>query len=331
VVFSGIAIGFIGFGVWAHHMFATGLGAIANTAFGISTMIIAVPTGIKIFNWLGTMWKGALRLTTPMLFSIGFVMMFVIGGLSGVTHAVVPADYQQTDTYYIVAHFHYVLFGGAIFGLFSGIYYWWPKFTGRMFNERLGKLHFWLMIIGFNMTFGPMHILGLQGMPRRQYFFSPGQGWDFWNLVSSIGAFIIAVSILVFMVNAVRSLAKGKAAEADPWDARTLEWTIPSPPPAHNFDEVPTVHARDELWHRKYAEDTEGRPAPVVAGAQDHHQEEHGGGHGIHLPLPSFWPLFAALGIPLIGYGLMYHWSLIVAGVVTLLTGLYGWMLEPLE
>jgi cytochrome c oxidase subunit 1 len=330
VVFAGAAIGFIGFGVWAHHMFAAGLGAIANTAFGISTMIIAVPTGIKIFNWLGTLWKGAIRLTTPMLFSIGFVTMFVIGGLSGVTHAVVPADYQQTDTYYIVAHFHYVLFGGAIFGLFSGIYYWWPKFTGKMFNERLGKLHFWLMIIGFNLTFGPMHILGLQGMPRRQYFFSPGQGWDFWNLVSTIGAFMIAVSILVFMANAVRSLAGSRRAEADPWDARTLEWSIPSPPPVHNFDEVPTVHARDELWHRKYAEDPEGRPAPVVAGASGP-EEEHEGGHGIHLPLPSYWPLVAALGIPLIGYGLMFHWTFGAAGVITLLAGLYGWMLEPLE
>jgi cytochrome c oxidase subunit I len=333
IVFAGVAIGGIGFGVWAHHMFATGLGAVANTAFGISTMIIAVPTGIKIFNWLGTMWRGAIRLTTPMLMAIGFVTMFVIGGLSGVTHAVVPADYQQTDTYYIVAHFHYVLFGGAIFGLFSGIYYWFPKFTGKMLSDRLGKLHFWLMIIGFNLTFGPMHILGLQGMPRRQYFFSAGMGWDFWNMAVSIGAFLIAGSIAVFMVNAIRSLARGEQAEADPWDARTLEWTISSPPPAHNFDEIPTVHARDELWHRKYSEDTAGRPIPVVAGASDEHPEagHEETGHTIHLPGPSYWPLVAALGIPLIGYGLMFHWAFAAAGLLSLLSGLYGWLLEPLE
>jgi cytochrome c oxidase subunit 1 len=333
VVFAGVAIGFIGFGVWAHHMFATGLGAVANTAFGISTMIIAVPTGIKIFNWLGTMWRGAIRLTTPMLMAIGFVTMFVIGGLSGVTHAVVPSDYQQTDTYYIVAHFHYVLFGGAIFGLFSGIYYWFPKFTGKMLSERLGKLHFWLMLIGFNLTFGPMHILGLQGMPRRQYFFSPGMGWDTWNMVVSIGSFIIAVSVAVFMVNTVRTLARGKQAEADPWDARTLEWTTSSPPAPHNFDEIPTVHARDEFWHRKYSEDTAGRPIPVVAGASDEHPDggHEEGGHAIHLPGPSYWPLVAALGIPLIGYGLMFHWAFAAAGVLALLTGLYGWLMEPLD
>ena len=333
VVFAGVAIGFIGFGVWAHHMFATGLGAVANTAFGISTMIIAVPTGIKIFNWLGTIWRGAIRLTTPMLMSIGFVTMFVIGGLSGVTHAVVPSDYQQTDTYYIVAHFHYVLFGGAIFGLFSGIYYWFPKFTGKMLSEGLGKLHFWLMLIGFNLTFGPMHILGLQGMPRRQYYYSSGMGWDAWNMVVSIGSFLIAGSILVFMVNTVRSLARGERVEADPWDARTLEWTTSSPPAPHNFDEIPTVHARDELWHRKYSEDTSGRPIPVVAGASDEHPEvsHEDSGHAIHLPGPSYWPLVAAMGIPLIAYGLMFHWAFAAVGVLTLLTGLYGWLIEPLE
>jgi cytochrome c oxidase subunit I len=334
IVFAGVAIGFIGFGVWAHHMFATGLGAVANTAFGISTMIIAVPTGIKIFNWLGTMWRGAIRLTTPMLMAIGFVTMFVIGGLSGVTHAVVPADFQQTDTYYIVAHFHYVLFGGAIFGLFAGIYYWFPKFTGKMYSEGLGKLHFWMMLIGFNLTFGPMHVLGLQGMRRRIYRWPEGAGaWDFWNMAVTIGAFLIAASIVVFMVNAVRSVARGERAEADPWDARTLEWTTSSPPAPHNFDEIPTVHARDELWHRKYSEDTAGRPIPVVAGASDEHPEagHEETGHAIHLPGPSYWPLVAALGIPLIGYGLMFHWTFAAAGLLALLSGLYGWLLEPLE
>jgi len=331
IVFAGVAIAFIGFGVWAHHMFAVGLGPVANSAFAISTMIIAVPTGIKIFNWLGTMWRGSIHLKTPMLFSIGFITMFVIGGLSGVTHAVVPSDYQQTDTYYIVAHLHYVLFGGAIFGLFSGIYYWWPKFTGRMFSERLGQVHFWLMLVGFNLTFGPMHILGLQGMPRRIYQWPTGMGWDLWNLVSSLGAFLIALSILVFMVNAVLSTARGERAGADPWDARTLEWTIPSPPPHYNFAEIPTVRHRDELWHRKYAEDETGRAVAVVAGAA-HAQdgEEHDEVH-VAMPNPSFWPIVAAAGMPLIGYGLIYHWIFIPVGVVLLLAGLYGWKIEPVE
>ncbi|MDQ4028944.1 MAG: cbb3-type cytochrome c oxidase subunit I, partial [Actinomycetota bacterium] len=197
IVFAGIAIGFMGWGVWAHHMFATGLGPVANSAFALSTMFIAVPTGVKIFNWLGTLWGGAIRLTTPLLFAVGFVAMFIIGGLSGVTHAIVPHDLQQTDTYYIVAHFHYVLFGGAIFGIFAGLYYWWPKFFGRLLSERLGKLHFALMFIGFNLAFAPFHILGLQGMPRRIYTYPDGYGFNFWNMVSTIGAFVIALSAVV--------------------------------------------------------------------------------------------------------------------------------------
>jgi cytochrome c oxidase subunit 1 len=330
VVFSGIAIGFMGWGVWAHHMFTSGLGAVANAAFALSTMFIAVPTGVKIFNWLGTMWGGSIRLNTPMLMSIGFVSMFIIGGLSGVTHAVVPSDYQQHDTYYVVAHFHYVLFGGAIFGLFSGAYYWLPKVTGKLLSEGLGKLHFWLMFIGFNLTFGPMHILGLQGMPRRYYRYPEGAGWDFWNLVATIGSFIIAVSIAVFMVNVVRTLARGKEAGADPWDARTLEWSIPSPPPHYNFAEIPQVKARDDLWHRKYSEDGTGHAVPAVAGAADtlEHPEEEGHAD-IHMPDPSYFPLIASAGLPLIGYGLIYHWSIAVAGVLVSLLGLFGWSMEP--
>src|SRR3989337_1251957 len=200
MVFAGAAIGFMGWGVWAHHMFAAGLGPVANSAFALSTMFIAVPTGVKIFNWIGTLWGGSLRFTTSMLFSLGFVAMFIIGGLSGVTHAIVPHDAQQTDTYYIVAHFPYVLFGGAIFGPFGGIYYWWPKVFGRMLGEGLGKLNFWIMLIGFNLTFGPMHILGLQGMPRRIQSYPESLGLTVWNLVSTIGAFTIAVGTLIFLV-----------------------------------------------------------------------------------------------------------------------------------
>ena len=328
VVFSGIAIGFIGFGVWAHHMFAVGLGPVANTAFGISTMIIAIPTGVKIFNWLGTLWKGDVRLTSPMLFSLGFVGMFVIGGLSGVTHAVVPSDYQQTDTYYIVAHFHYVLFGGAIFGLFSGIYFWWPKVFGRMLSEPLGKFHFWSMLVGFNLTFAPFHILGLQGMPRRIQSYPASLGLATWNLVSTVGSFIIAASILVFLWNAVASMRKPRREAADPWDATTLEWATSSPPPDHNFDEIPTVHALDELWHRKYAEKPDGVVVPVPAGGSG--APSHGG-EAIHLPSPSYWPLVSALGYLPLGYGLVFAgmpWLAALGGLIVVV-GLYGWVLEP--
>src|SRR4051812_5246361 len=205
VVFSGFAIASMGWGVWAHHMFTSGIGPVATSAFGVSTMLIAVPTGVKIFNWLGTIWGGSIRPRVPFLFAIGFVTMFVIGGLSGVTHAIVPADSQQTDTYYIVAHFHYVLFGGSIFALFGAMYYWWPKIYGFTLRKGLGKLHFWLMIIGFNLTFGPFHVLGLQGMPRRIDHYPKGMGFDFWNMVATFGAFTIALSILTFIINVVVS------------------------------------------------------------------------------------------------------------------------------
>jgi cytochrome c oxidase subunit 1 len=328
IVFAGIAIGFMGWGVWAHHMFATGLGPVANSAFALSTMFIAVPTGVKIFNWLGTLWGGSIRITTPLLFAIGFVAMFIIGGLSGVTHSIVPHDLQQTDTYYVVAHFHYVLFGGAIFGIFAGLYYWWPKFFGRLLSERLGKLHFTLMFVGFNLAFAPMHILGLQGMPRRIYTYPDGYGFNFWNMVSTIGAFVIALSIAVFIFNVVRSRTKGEEAGDDPWDGRTLEWSIPSPPPAYNFADVPVVHARDDWWHKKYVETPEGPPARVFAGGANGH-ESSGEGHGIHLPSPSYFPVVAAVGLPMAAYGVIYHPVLVGIGILITMLGAFGWVLEP--
>ncbi|MGI9032290.1 MAG: cytochrome c oxidase subunit I [Acidimicrobiales bacterium] len=354
MVFSGIAIGFMGWGVWAHHMFASGLGPVATSAFSASTMFIAVPTGVKIFNWLATLWRGKIRLTTPLLFAVGFVAMFTIGGLSGVTHGVVPADTQQTDTYYVVAHFHYVLFGGSVFGLFAGIYYWWPKVTGRMLSDKLGRLQFWLFIVGFNMTFGPFHILGLQGMPRRIYTYPSHRGWDFWNQVSTIGSFVIAAGVLLFVYNVWVSRKSPEVGD-DPWDARTLEWSTSSPPPEYNFAEVPMVTARDELWHRKYTEDDEGRPVPrvpaetvaaedaeakVIAAvdgdepADDGDTDEHAGDGEhephVHMPSPSYWPPFASLGLAIICYGMIYRvWIVAIVGGLWVLGGLYSWALEP--
>jgi cytochrome c oxidase subunit 1 len=333
VVFSGVAIGFMSWGVWAHHMYTTGLGSVANSAFGLSTIMIAVPTGIKIFNWLGTMWGGSIRFTTSMMFAIGFIAMFTIGGLTGVTHSMVPSDYQQQDTYYIVAHFHQVLFGGAIFGLFSGIYYWAPKFTGRLLNEKLGQLNFWLMFIGFNVTFQPMMILGLLGMPRRIASYPEDFGWDLWNGIATAGAFMIAAGVLVFIINFIWSLKNGDEAGEDPWDARTLEWSIPSPPPHYNFAKIPTVHSVDAFWHEKYVEDPSGRPVPIPAGAAIAHESEghHDEGHDIHMPAPSFWPLVAAIGLPVIALGLLYSYALVAIGGIILLVGVYAWTFEPAD
>ncbi len=339
VVFAGAAIAFLGFGVWAHHMFASGITPVAQAAFGLATMTIAIPTGIKIFNWLGTMWMGRIRLHTPMLFAIGFVAMFTIGGLSGVTHAVVPSDWQQTDTYYIVAHFHYVIFGGAVFGLFGGLYYWFPKITGRLMNERLGKVHFWLMLLGFNLTFGPMHWLGLQGMVRRTWKYAPETGLEPWNLAVTVGAFIIALSIFIFMINWFTSRRRGRESGLDPWDARTIEWMAPNPTPEYNFAVPPVVTSLDHFWHLKYQEDVEGRAVRVADADEIVANIEHeqlNPSSPIHLPNPSYFPFFFALGLPLMFYGVIYHrtpWgkALILVGLVISLAAIIGWAMEPLE
>ena len=313
VIYSGITIGFFGFGVWSHHMFSVGMGPVADSAFSIATMLIAVPTGVKIFNWLGTLWGGSIRFRTPLYFALGFIAMFTMGGLSGVMHASPPVDLQQTDTYFVVAHFHYVLFGGSIFGLFGGAYYWWPKITGKLLDERLGTVHFWLMLLGFNVTFFPQHYLGLIGMPRRIYTYAGDLGWNFWNLVSTIGAFMIAVSFLVFIWNVIRTTRTGQVASADPWDGRTLEWSIPSPPPVYNFARVPHVHDRDDLWLQKYGdghgEAPRPKPAPVTAAEIA----------AIHMPPTSFWPILLAIGMSVMLSGLLISmWQVVVGGLLTL-------------
>jgi cytochrome c oxidase subunit I len=337
VAFAGAAIGFIGFGVWAHHMFTSAIGPVARSAFALSTMFIAVPTGIKVFNWVFTMWGGKLRLNTPMLFSIGFVSMFTIGGLSGVTHSIVPHNAQQHDTYYVVAHFHYVLFGGALFGLIAGIYYWFPKVTGKLLGEGLGKLHFWTWLIGFNLTFGPMHMSGLLGQPRRTAVLPAELGGEveLYNLLSSLGVVVLTVSALIFLFNLFRSIKAGEPSGLDPWDARTLEWLTASPPKHHNFDVIPTVTHRDEFWHRKYAEDEAGKPVAVPAGASQDHVAEGEVDEHIHMPDPSYWPLIMTGGMLPVAYGLIYHDSpvgigLIVLGVLWMVVGMFGWIIEPL-
>src|SRR5579872_2138467 len=251
IAWSGVAIGFLSFTVWAHHMFAVGLPPIAQVFFATSTTLIAIPTAVKIFNWLATITGGKIHFTVAMMFMLGFVGMFLIGGIDGVSLAVVPFDYQVTDSYYVVSHLHYVLFGGTVFGVFSGIFYWFPKMSGKLLDERLGQVQFWLMLVGANLTFFPMHILGLLGMPRRIYTYPGNLGWNELNLMQSIGAYIIAASVMIFLWNFIVTLRSGKAAGNDPWDAFTLEWDTTSPPPHYNFPEVPIVRSRRPFYDQK--------------------------------------------------------------------------------
>jgi cytochrome c oxidase subunit 1 len=322
IVYATSLIGFFGFGVWAHHMFAVGMGPIADSAFALTSMIIAVPTGIKIFNWLATLWGGALRFRTPLYFSVGFIAMFTIGGLSGIMHASPPIDLQQTDTYFVVAHLHYVLFGGTVLGLFSGVYYWWPKATGRMLDERLGKIHFWLMLAGMNLAFFPMHFLGMMGMPRRIYTYAPGLGWDTWNLVATVGALGIGLSVLVFLWNAVTSAVRGPRAAADPWDGRTLEWAIPSPPPAYNFAILPEIRRRDALWLTKHPDARgPGLADPAVLTAPQ---------GPVHMPPPSAWPLLTGLAMVVLTAGALVHPAVVALGALLTAGSVFALALEHL-
>ena len=248
VASSSVAIGLLSYSVWAHHMFSVGLSNAVNGFFAISSMLIGIPTGLKVINWIGTMHKGSISLSIPMLFAIAFLVDFTFGGLSGISFAIVPIDWQLTDTYYLVAHLHYVFLGGSLFGIFAGIYYWFPKISGRMLSTKLGKWHFWLFVLGFNLTFFLQHILGILGMPRRIYTYPDLPYWKVLNIFSSIGAIFMFVGMAIFFWNIYKTLKKPRTAVANPWDAWTLEWSTPSPPELKNFDEIPQVHSRRPLW-----------------------------------------------------------------------------------
>jgi cytochrome c oxidase subunit 1 len=352
MVYAVAAIAFLGFGVWVHHMFTTGLGPTPDAAFAASTMLIAIPTGVKILNWTATMWGGSLTFTTAMLFAVGLVSQFVIGGLSGVMHSVVPVDTQHNDSYFVVAHFHYVLFGGSIFALLGGLFFYWPKAFGKLLDERLGKLQFWLTFAGFNLTFFPMHFLGLAGMPRRYSTYGFESGWWFWNVIATLGALLIAASVLVFLLNVQRTMQSGELAPANPWDGATLEWAIPSPPPVYNFRVIPLVTHRDQLWHDKYDQVADGPdrvadtiieldqlPTRSPAGVAVTEAEEEAG--HIHMPNPSYYPLLSSIGLFLLPFGILinnphiqlfgYFGIPIVSliGFLILVTGIYGWSFEP--
>jgi cytochrome c oxidase subunit I len=255
MVAATVGIGVVSMGVWAHHMFAVGMGRTPNAFFAASTMLVGVPTGVKIFNWLGTIYGGRIRFATPMLFCTAFLFQFLCAGLTGIMLAVVPFDWQLTDSYFVVAHFHFVLIGATIFNIFAAMYYWFPKATGRMLSETLGRWHFWLLVIGFNLTFVTLHFVGILGMPRRIYTYPADRGWELWNLVATLGVPLQGAAILLFLINVILSLRRGKPAGNDPWDAWTLEWSTLSPPPPYNFETIPEVKSRRPMWDLKHPSD----------------------------------------------------------------------------
>ncbi|MGB2991092.1 MAG: cytochrome c oxidase subunit I [Paenisporosarcina sp.] len=295
MVFATVLIGFLGFMVWAHHMFTTGMGPTANAIFAVATMAIAVPTGVKIFNWLLTMWGGSIKFTTAMLYAVAFIPMFVAGGVTGVMQASAPLDYQLHDSYFIVAHFHYVIVGGTVLGLLAGLHFYWPLMFNTMLDETLGKITFWLFLFGFNLTFFIQHFLGLLGMPRRVFTYGPDQGWDLFNLISSIGAIFMALAVTILVVNIVKTIMQNKAVGRDPWgDGRTLEWAIPQPVPFYNFKQTPLVRGLDAFWIEKQEGNKEGMTYAEPIG-------------DIHMPNNSIIPLVMSFGLFVGAFGALYN------------------------
>jgi cytochrome c oxidase subunit I+III len=326
VVLSLIAIGFLAFGLWVHHMFAAGIPELGASFFTVASMLIAVPSGVQVFCWIGTLWTGRPVMRVPLLFVLGFFFIFVAGGLTGVMVSSVPLDYQLHDTYFVVAHFHYVLIGGSVFPLIGAIYYWFPKITGRMLSERLGQWHFWLAFLGFNGAFFPMHVLGLLGMPRRVYTYPAGLGWDGINLFVSLSATVLALSFLLLAANIVLSLRRGGSAGDNPWDAPTLEWATSSPPPPYNFARIPVVRSRDPLWSdaRLSREVVQGLRVAVrevvittLNEARPDLREPS--------PQPSIWPLLAAIAVGATFLASIFTPWAIVWGSLPVAITLIGW------
>jgi cytochrome c oxidase subunit 1 len=325
IVLAMIAIGFLSFGLWVHHMFTTGLPQLGASFFTAASILIAIPSGIQIFCWIATLWDGRPQFQTPLLFVLGFFIIFVLGGLTGVMLGSVPLDAQVHDTYFVVAHFHYVLIGGAVFPLFGAFYYWFPKMTGRMLDERAGRWNFWLFFVGFNLAFFPMHLLGLIGMPRRVYTYPDGMGWNELNLLASIGAALIATSVAVFIANVMWSRRHGEVAGDNPWNAGTLEWATGSPPPPWNFQHIPVVVGREPLWE-------EPTPSRVVTGLRSDVRELLVTGaldaepdHRSDAPLPSIWPFLAALVTTGLFVGSIFTPWAVPIGAVPLAVTLIGW------
>ncbi len=324
-----VTVAFISFGVWVHHMFATGIPALALSFFSAASLIITLPSGVQFFAWIATMWKGVVRFSTAMLFAIGFLLIFLLGGITGVMVAVLPFDWQVTDSYFVVAHFHYVLNGAVVFPIFGALYFWLPKMTGRMLNERLGKISFWTMFVGFNVAFFPMHILGFLGMPRRVYTYDSGLGWDGLNLLISIASFVFAAGTLLTLYNFVHSQFRGAPAPPNPWDADSLEWATTSPPPEYNFAAMPVVTGRHPLWDEPpSAVEMQGEGAPTRAlGVQGALDKEMPVSEGIDarpqdvlgIPSPTYLPFVAAVGVALVFVGLLVQAALV--GVVGVLVG----------
>jgi cytochrome c oxidase subunit 1 len=325
MVLALIATGFLAFGLWVHHMFATGLPRLGDSFYTAASMTIAIPSGVQIFCWIATLWDGRPRFAVPLLWMIGFIVVFVLGGLTGVMLASVPLDLQVHDTYFVVAHFHYVLIGGAVFPLFGAIYYWFPKLTGRMLSETLGRWNFWLFLIGFNIAFFPMHILGLEGMPRRVYTYPKQMGWDGLNLLSTIGAYVLAVSVLLFLVNVIVSLRRGAVAGDNPWGGSSLEWAVSSPPPVYNFARAPVVEGREPLWEAPeglgWMEGLEAGKRQVlmttpVDATPDIRSKS---------PTPSIWPFLTAVATTVLFIGSIFNEWFLVYGAIPLGVCLLGW------